>query len=156
MIHDLLTNLTLYRPVHPNLALAIDWITATNLSTLPADGVRKAIRGDDVLVIVASYTTLLPDAYIWESHRKYIDIQILLRGEEHIGVTPLDDALMIVTPYDQAKDAEFYAKDTRPSATLHMRPGAFAIFFPHDAHGPNQAIGGKPTSVTKAVLKVAM
>lgn len=154
MIHDLLTHLPLYRPVQRNLAVAIDWITATDLSAMPVDGVRKPIDGDNLAVIVSSYTTLLPEAYIWESHRRYVDIQILLRGEEHIGVTPITDALTITTPYDDAKDAQFYAKNTQPTVSLHMRPGAFAVFFPQDVHGPNQAIGGKPMPVTKAVLKV--
>jgi biofilm protein TabA len=155
MIHDLLDQLPRYRPLSLPLARAIDWLAATNLHALPADGQRRPIADkDDVAVIVSSYTTLLPDAHVWESHRRYIDIQIVLSGQEYIRVAPVGDALRITTPYDEDKDAQFYARDTRPTATLHMTPGTFAIFFPHDAHGPNQSIGDTPTRVTKAVLKV--
>ncbi len=155
MIHDLLDRLPLYRPLSPALARAIDWLAATDLHALPADRQRRPIAdGDDVAVTVSSYTTLLPEAHVWESHRRYIDIQILLDGEERIVVAPVSDALRITMPYDEAKDAQLYAGDTQATATLHMTPGAFAIFFPHDAHGPNQAIGDSPTRVTKAVLKV--
>ena len=154
MIYDTLGRLDLYRPLSPRLAAAIDWIGTTDVASLAVDGQRRSVVGDDVAIIVSRYTTWPAERYIWESHRKFIDIQIVLTGQEQISVTPVSDALHIATPYDDAKDVVFYARDTAAAATLHMTPGRFAVFFPEDAHGPNQAWGGTPAEASKLVVKV--
>ena len=83
-----------------------------------------------------------------ESHRKYIDIHCCLDGEEHIGWRMVEDCDSERDPYDGEKDIMTYSD--APSAWMHLRPGAFVIFFPEDAHAPLVSTG----LVKKVVVKI--
>lgn len=83
-----------------------------------------------------------------EAHRKYIDIQYIISGEESMGWSPRAD----VPPsdhYDEEKDLEFF--EGVPQSIVKVPPGSFAIFMPSDAHLP--LIGSGP--IHKVVVKVA-
>jgi YhcH/YjgK/YiaL family protein len=85
----------------------------------------------------------------WESHRKYIDLQYVINGEEKIGVVPISKAV-VTEPYDEAKDVAHYSSDgTYYTAT----PGEFFLFFPADVHRPNIKVDGYD-NVKKLVIKI--
>ena len=69
-----------------------------------------------------------------ESHRRYIDIQLTLDGDEEIGWRPLSLCRAPVAPFDEQRDIRFY--DDAPDSWVAVPPGRFAIFFPDDAHAP--------------------
>lgn len=85
----------------------------------------------------------------WESHRKYIDLQYIVTGEEVIGLNPVAQST-VTKPYDEKKDVANYSAEGQ---MLHSVPGTFFLFFPSDAHRPNITPGGnKP--VKKLVIKI--
>ena len=85
----------------------------------------------------------------WESHRKYIDLQYIVTGEEVIGLSPVAQST-VTKPYDEKKDVANYSAEGQ---MLHSVPGTFFLFFPSDAHRPNITPGGnKP--VKKLVIKI--
>ncbi|NCI46911.1 YhcH/YjgK/YiaL family protein [Sediminibacterium soli] len=89
------------------------------------------------------------DKTSWESHRKYIDLQYIISGEEIIGVCPVSKAV-VTKEYDEKKDVANY---TAEGSMEHSVPGTFFLFFPSDAHRPNITPGGnKP--VKKLVIKI--
>lgn len=68
----------------------------------------------------------------YESHRKYVDVQLLLDGEEVLHVTDIT-RLEEKERYDADKDVVLYsASDT--SASTILRPGSIMILYPRDAH----------------------
>ena len=84
-----------------------------------------------------------------ETHRKYIDIQFVISGVDEMGWRPLPSCGKASTPYDAEKDAALF--ESAPDSWVAVGPGAFAVFFPEDAHAP--LIGaGEP--VRKLVVKV--
>lgn len=85
-----------------------------------------------------------------ESHRKMIDIQLVLSGEERIGWRPQPECLGIVEAYSADRDIEFHS--AQPTTWLDLRRGDFAIFFPTDAHAPLAGSG----PLRKAIAKVAV
>ncbi len=87
----------------------------------------------------------------YESHRKYIDIQMLLEGEEMLQVTDVN-RLKVSTPYDVEKDCVFYSASENASGTL-FRPGSVVILFPKDAHR-SIGISEKSIQVKKIVGKI--
>lgn len=114
---------------------------------------RMALQGDDIYAIVASYDTRgVADATL-EAHQKYIDVQMSLAGAEAFDWYP-HAHLEVTTPYDPAKDAEFYKHDGQPPAHVVGRPGTFLVLFPEDAHMPQLMVGGAPAPVKKVVVKV--
>lgn len=110
---------------------------------------KYPIDGENVYASVTADSSKNFDKTNWESHRKYIDIQYVINGEEKIGVYPVSKAT-VTKEYDDKKDAANYSADGKLySAT----PGTFFIFFPSDAHKPNITPGGNKV-VKKIVIKV--
>jgi len=68
---------------------------------------------------------------LFEAHRKYIDVQIVVHGEEEIVWAELNDT-KLVTPYNQEQDAFYYEGDE--SHHMKISEGMFYIAYPNDAH----------------------
>ena len=83
-----------------------------------------------------------------EAHKKYIDIQFLIEGEEVIGWKTYKDCKQVEKLYNDENDIEFFSDI--PQTYLTLTPGTFAIFYPDDAHAPMIS----DNSVHKVVLKV--
>lgn len=85
----------------------------------------------------------------WESHRKYIDLQYVIKGEEKIGVAPVAGA-KVTDPYNEAKDVAHYDS---PGTYYIATPKTFFLFFPTEAHRPNILVKGYD-KVKKLVIKI--
>jgi YhcH/YjgK/YiaL family protein len=133
------------------LERAFEYLARTDLAALPLG--RTDIDGDDVYVMLSEAGTRPPEQVQFEAHRRYIDIQLVVRGQEAIGVAPLA-GLATAQPYDAAKDIEFFA-EPQTSETLALRAGDFAVFTPGDAHRPSLHLDG-PHISRKAVVKVSV
>jgi len=131
------------------LERAFEYLARTDLAALPLG--RTDIEGDDIYVLLSEAETRGPEQVRFEAHRRYIDIQLVVRGQEAIGVAPAA-GLVSVEPYDAAKDIEFFAVPPE-SAALALRAGDFAVFSPGDAHRPSLHLDGPHVS-RKAVVKV--
>ena len=68
------------------LRKGIDFLLRPDIHLL-SDG-RVEIDGDRVFALVQRYETVMTDAPRFEYHRKYIDIQYIVSGEEVIGWVP--------------------------------------------------------------------
>ncbi len=127
------------------------------LKTLTPDSEtgKRLIQGNELFVGVDTYETKPRSAAKLETHRKYVDIQVLLSGREVIEIFP-KQGLPVSEPYNPEKDAEFYAKPSEPHAKVILKPGQFLVFFPDDAHMPSLMAGASPKPVKKVVIKVAV
>lgn len=132
----------------PGIAAALRYLQSVDLAALP-DG-KVEIDGPQLIANVAHYQTRLPEQAVWESHRKYIDVQYVVSGVERIGYIPLENAPTVQSPYSDAKDVIFYEPGTD---SFTLRAGQFAIFYPEDIHAPSLA-DGEPSAVVKVVMKV--
>jgi biofilm protein TabA len=148
MIHDRLARADVYRSLSPLFARAIDY--ARNATTSHPLG-RHAIEGDDLFAIAQTYTTKPFEQTRWEAHRRYIDLQLMLEGEERMDVVDLENAHPI-DPFDAEKDVGFYTCKS-PATPLVVRANEFAIFYPHDVHRPTIAVAD-PMPIWKLVLKI--
>jgi YhcH/YjgK/YiaL family protein len=77
---------------------------------------------------------LRPDGF-FESHRKYIDVQVIVAGEELMEVQDIS-RLAVSAPYVPERDLIKYA-DATDNAVLKMLAGDVAVFFPEDGHMPS-------------------
>ncbi|HUS01856.1 MAG TPA: YhcH/YjgK/YiaL family protein [Chitinophagaceae bacterium] len=126
---------------------AFDYLKNTDLNKLPKG--KYPINGDNVFASVTTDSTKNFDKTNWESHRKYIDIQYVIDGEELIGVYPVSKAT-VTREYDEKKDAANYSADGK---LYSAKPGTFFIFFPSNAHRPNITPGDNKVD-KKIVIKV--
>ena len=107
-----------------------------------------------VKAIVSEYETKVKNEVGFEAHRKNIDIQYLLKGEERIACMPIEK-LTETEPYSEEKDAAFYAAEGVVAQTMTIGGGYFAIFFPQDGHMPQLCVD-EPRMVKKVVVKVGI
>jgi biofilm protein TabA len=149
MIIDRIENAHLYLPLHKGFKQAFAVLADPALMQKP-DG-RYDIDGDQVFYIVQHYTTKPLDQGRFESHRRYIDIQVLLAGQEMLGYAPTA-GLEVVEPYSEEKDIMFYRVGTMIAQT-RLEPGLFCLLYPHDAHLPSCQLAC-PAEVHKVVFKI--
>ena len=90
---------------------------------------------------------------LYESHRKYIDIQRIIEGEEILMVTDIN-TLSPYTPYYEDKDYLNYY-DNGSLSGIHFRKGSSIVLFPKDAHKA-VCYGDKETKVLKIVGKLLL
>ena len=147
MIFDHLSHSKIYENAAINLDRAFAFLRNTNLAEISIG--RHAIDGDDVFALVQEYQTKLSADAKWEAHRKYVDVQYIAAGCERIGCGNLDD-FQIIKNYSEADD---YMLLSGEGSEIILNAGAFAVFFPHDAHRPTMAVG-QPAAVRKVVVKV--
>lgn len=111
---------------------------------------RHEINSDDYMN-VECYNTKSPAEGLFESHKKFTDIQIILQGCERIDFTGIDD-LTVKIEYNETKDIVFYEKSE--SSQLLLNEGEFAVFYPYEAHMPQLWAGSQSGAVKKAVVKI--
>ncbi len=114
---------------------------------------EEEIKGRDIFVIHQAYHTKPREEKKYESHRKYIDIQFIVSGEELMEVTS-PSRLTITSPYDDKEDYALYSNKEKGS-TLDIKKGEAALFFPQDAHMPCLNKGASKR-VIKSVVKFSV
>lgn len=111
---------------------------------------RHELPGGAYAVEMAYQTKPRPEGF-FETHRKYIDVQVIVAGDELMEVAAAAQ-LGVTQAYDEAKDVTKHA-DTDAASVLRVRTGDAAVFWPEDAHMPSLAVK-KPGLVHKTVIKV--
>jgi YhcH/YjgK/YiaL family protein len=134
----------------PTLVKAIEFLRRPDRSSLP-DG-RVPIDGERVFALPQRYETAPAAAPRFEYHRKYIDIQFIVEGEEVLGWAPATK-LKITEPYDREKDITFGTVAPEEVTPVRLHAGQLAVLYPEDAHAPRLAADA-PSRVFKIVVKV--
>jgi YhcH/YjgK/YiaL family protein len=151
MILDRLENADLYRGLGPGIAAALDYLRATDFSRVPLG--RQELDGARLFAIVQRYRTKPLNEAGWEAHRRYLDVQYVVEGDERMGYAPLQAGLAVKQAYDPEKDIAFFETW---GDLFEVPAGRFAIFAPQDVHAPGLVPGPEalPTEVLKVVVKV--
>jgi biofilm protein TabA len=147
MVLDTLANAPRYTDMHAGFARAFEFLATTDLAAL-APG-RHEIDGDRLYVSIDHKDGRGEEGARLEAHRRYIDIQYTIEGDELIGWMPLARCQSPGGPFDEKKDVVLFAD--RPTTWVAVPAGSFAIFFPHDAHAPLAGHG----RLKKAIVKIA-
>jgi len=135
-----------------NLRQAFDFLFQMRGRDLPEG--RIEIAGDEVYALSLIYETLVPGVeIILEAHRKYIDVQYVVHGEEVIGWAHTDRLIQTV-PYDPEKDVWHGMISRNDLTPVRLSTGQLAVLYPTDAHAPKLA-AGMPMQIKKIVVKVA-
>ncbi len=117
----------------------------------PAELGRHDMNEQGVFVMLAEAMTEPTELRLSEIHKEYIDIQIILEGEETIGYSNhiTDEALALTALQN---DVMFF-EHVEHEQFVHLKAGDFAVFYPDQAHRPLCATN-QPLQVRKAIVKV--
>ncbi len=145
MIFDTLENIKNYEGLG-SVYTALKFLNETDLTKMELG--RYELQGDDIFYMVQRYETD-PDKTVSEAHKKYIDIQFMVDGEEIIGVAPIS-CEKTETEAKPQNDVWFYNCKTEP---LTLIKNSFMVLYPNDLHCPGVAVK-EPLSCLKVVVKV--
>ena len=167
MIADAIQNKKLYAGISPGLALALDYVETVKADDFTVQTIE--VDGRQVYAMNQSYITEPAEGRQYEAHRRYIDVQYIVEGEEVIRAAELS-GMESRSAYDAEKDIQWFmpasvepaagagavqGTDSGAVSVIHLKAGQFGIFFPRDAHMPKLA-AGSPGAVKKVVVKVAV
>ena len=131
-----------YAPLLPGIEEAFDAVNALTdyeAKTYPLSNANR--------FFVAVGTTKAPD--VAEAHRKYLDIQYIVKGKEVVGWADLD-AGTIQGDFNVEKDIGKYTGDFE---YITINEGICYVAFPEDAHMPGRHLD-VPNDFVKVVVKL--
>lgn len=147
MVFDTLSNFSQYILLHPYFIEVDQFLKLHDINSLQVGSFRIGEHG--IKYSINEYLTKdYSDGFI-EFHKKYIDIQIVLKGREKAGICHKDECTEI--EFDSEND---FGKLMGEVTLIELKPNNFAIFFPQDGHMPQLNKGLLPQTVKKLVIKV--
>ncbi|MCX6056472.1 MAG: YhcH/YjgK/YiaL family protein [Chloroflexi bacterium] len=129
MILDVLEKTDQYLKTNRYFELAFSFLQSTDLESLSPG--RIDLEGHLVYAMVQEYRTKPFHEGVWEAHRRFIDIQYMVRGVERVGFANLNT--MKLGDYVPERD---FQPMTGKGQNLVLSAGSFMIFFSQDAHMP--------------------
>ena len=133
-----------YAAVIPGLEEAVkaaEKLESLEPATIPLSGGNK--------ILVQQVTTKPWEGALLEAHRKFLDIQVILKGKEVVGWAPVED-LEPTEEYNEAKDKCMYAGK---NAAIEIAEGYCYVVYPEDAHAPSVHLD-ETHVVNKLVIKL--
>lgn len=107
------------------------------------------IDGENLFVNIVEYETKDKEICKWEAHKKYIDIHVLLKGQERIDLNFIDHLKMGAF----VEKEDFLPLEGNESCIVKMAPNDFLICFPEDGHMTG-IVAAEPERIKKAIFKV--
>lgn len=107
------------------------------------------IDGERLFVNIVEYETTTPENRFWEAHRKYLDVHLLLDGQEQIDLNFIEN----MEQKEFVEKDDFLPLEGPSNSHVVLRPGDFLICYPGDGHRTAVAVEG-PEKIKKAIFKV--
>lgn len=107
------------------------------------------IPDTEIKMNVMSYNTKSEEDGFWESHVKYIDVQIMLEGEEYIAYNNIYGLEKI----DYKEEDDFCSYKGKELMKILFKKNDVLIFYPEDAHMTSLNVN-ESKFVKKVVFKV--
>jgi len=149
MIVDHISNAYLYENIGKGVKAAFDFIRATDFSKTPAG--KHELDGERMYYLMNVYETAQEDTLKYEAHKKYIDIQFVVQGEEYFGWNSLNK-MQVNEVYQEEKEVAFFEGS---GFKIPAQNNHFYILFPNDVHKPN-VVMNTPIPMRKVVIKVRL
>ncbi len=136
MILSTIADAAEYRGLSPRIATALTWLAEHYSDSF----VKGSVDIGDGIIVKSEEPALMPrEKASLETHSRFIDIHVPLKGTETIGWAPAAGLKHVKVPYNSETDIAFWGDAA--NSLLHVKVGQMAIFFPSDAHAPNIGLG---------------
>jgi YhcH/YjgK/YiaL family protein len=146
MILDSIDNRERYLALHPLFRELFDYLLTCDIAALEEG--QHYIIGDKLYVNVANAELRCAESAPLEVHNRYIDVQVVVEGEELFGWSERKPCTTPRGEFDTERDIQFF--DDTPQTIYKVCEGQFTILYPEDAHAPLIGEG----NVRKLIFKV--
>jgi len=144
MIYDHINNLARY--IKPEIFKKI----SSFLQKLPSEDGKYNIDGDNLFAIISTYNPRKFEDGRYETHFKYVDLQLMVSGSESIWYCQPNKLMR--ESVDIEKDITFYQKSDQ-GVELPITTEMFMLIFTDEGHLPS--VGSNPDQkLRKVVFKI--
>lgn len=149
MIYDGLGAIGLYRGLSRGLDVLIDWLGSNDPAELPLG--KTSIDGERVFANVMNASTRRFEDARFETHRRYMDVQVDLEGAESFKTTP--GATVPAGEFDEAGDKGYChaAPENHDLLDGTLEGGRFVVFMAGEPHMPNLVCEGNEVGPIKKI-----
>lgn len=130
--------------------MAINYLSKLNITK---SDIGKHVVNEHFFYTVQEYTTKYEEDCVLESHRKYIDVQLLIKGSEFMDIVDVS-RLSIKEEYINDKDIVYWNIPDRMTR-IKLSTGDYVVLYPENAHRGAIALE-KREKVLKVVGKVSV
>lgn len=107
------------------------------------------IDGQRLFVNIVGYTTTTANERFWEAHRQYLDLHLMLHGQEQIDLNFIAN----LEQKDYQENDDFLPLEGEKNSSVILRDGDFLICFPNDGHRTAIQVTN-PAPIKKAIFKI--
>ena len=107
------------------------------------------IDGDRLFVNIVEYTTTTPEERFWEAHKNYLDVHVMIHGNEQIDLNFIQNMEL----KDFVEKDDFLPMDGEKNSSVVLTDGDFLICYPSDGHRTAVQVQ-EPEAIKKAIFKV--
>lgn len=115
---------------------------------------KKYFLKKGIYLVVQEYYTQSPGKKKPEQHQKYIDLHLVLSGEEKIGISFDYPENVVALPYHSETDTTLY-QTVAKEMEITISSGMYCLFYPTDIHRPG-CYAQKGGKVRKVVVKIPL
>lgn len=150
MIRDSINNLSRYSFIHRDMDKVIEFFKKQDYEC------GKYDISPDIFINVMEYDTRAQSDIIYEIHKHYADIQLILNGNESQFYAGLN-LLNTIEEYSETKDIAFLKpiSEVWQEKSL-LKAGDFVVYLPEEAHAPSYSYDDTISGVKKAVVKIKL
>ncbi len=135
-----------YVSLHPLYEKVLEILRDTDFEK--AELGRVEVEGDELFYTKVCVPAVELEKQPLELHKNYIDIHLLLDGNETIGYKTTNAIESFSKDYDA--EGDFALSAERGTAYAQLVPGDLCVLYPEDAHAPLIGEG----QITKVVFKI--
>ncbi len=142
-------DLSLYAKLNPYFATAFEDIK--KIIAEKTEVGKYIIKEDEYFYMVQEYEAKEPENAKFEVHDLFIDIQVVLEGEEEIR---FDEVERLQPGIEPKGDNRYFKIDSDTCDTAILTAGELAIIFPGEPHAPGIKHSEDKKNVRKIVFKI--
>lgn len=134
------------------LRKAIEYLQKTDFEKIKNG--KHFLEGEKMFVILDEYKTISRDYKKAEMHRKFIDVQFIISGEESMGFDFETENDQPSENYSPEKDVALYDKINKENY-FTVQKNMYIVFYPGEIHRPGCSLEGE-VNVRKAIVKISV
>ncbi len=147
MIYGNISNLDDYSFLDDKIKKCFEYYKTTDMINL--DLRSHEIDGKNLFVNIASYETSDIENRFWEAHKDYLDLHMVIDGQERINLNFIENMDL----FEYKKDEDYQALDGEYKASVNLENGDFLICYPSDAHMTGLKVKNSKI-IKKAIFKI--
>lgn len=147
MIYGNTNNINEFDFLSENIKKCFEYFNKNDLKNM--ENGTYEIQGKDIFVNIVEYETTTQDKRPWEAHKKYLDIHIIISGEEIINTNFINN----LTQKAYIEEEDFLPMEGNKKTAILLQENDFLICYPNDAHMTAIKVD-EPKKIKKAIFKV--